>query len=158
MRLVLSLLLLSLLSCANLPVIASEDKVIREVFTTYLTNYNHHLNNSSEQADYSIYADNLTVGTNSGHKLWVLNDFIEASKRFVGGLKETGVAKIEWKDVNVKLLSDKGAVASVSTLRRDKNGEQIGVNGSATYLLALDGEQWKIISFIVHDADTMLTF
>lgn len=162
LRYIAFLLVTSIMGCASISADKNTsnqyDPEISMLFSTYMKNYNLHLQGLSDKADYSIYADVLSIGTKTGSKLWQKEEFIEGSKRFVLALKENDVAAIEWDTVQIKQLSDSGAVASVRSLRRNKNGEQIGAYGSATYLLAKSDSGWRILSFLVHEADMILSF
>ena len=125
---------------------------IRQVFDEYMAKYNHFLSHQELKQSPQLYSRDLMLMSGRNAPSVVKNHlFSKQISAFLTGLKQQGVARVEWEKVDIQLLSDKVALAANVAIRYTQSGKVHNRVG-ATYFLNKGPEGWKISAFAVHSA------
>lgn len=129
---------------------------INEFFDAYMAKYNHYLTtNEFKEAPY-LYHDTIMVMSSSVAPYTIdSSTFYQRTKSFLDNLKKQGVRRIDWINVNVRIIDKNLAVASNTAARLLENGDEFNRVG-VTYLMRKNNNEWRITSFTVHNADGVI--
>lgn len=130
---------------------SQEVKNIEAFFEAYMAKYNHYISQNEFKSQPYLYHDSIMV-MSSSVKPYVIDAeaFYVQTQRFLDNLEKQGVRRIDWDDVNIKILDKNLAMSSNTAVRYDENNavfNRVGV----TFMLRKQESEWRITSFTVHD-------
>lgn len=138
--------------------IASKTEQISTFFDAYMNKYNHYLKTNEFNDLPYLYHDTLMVMSSSVEPYTIGNSaFYQRTRAFLDNLKAQGVRKISWVDINVHMIDKNLAIASNTAARYLENGDEFNRVG-VTYMMRKTNDEWRITSFMVHDADGVIDF
>ena len=145
-------------SAVHSTAVDSDKKAIVQLFDNYMARYNHFLQTQTLNTSLRLYNDEVTVMSSQGTANQVsLEVFNQQVPVFLNNLSKNGVHKVSWREVNVRLLDEKLAMASNVAVRYIQSGDIYNQVGATYMLNKLDGE-WRISTFAVHDAQKVVQF
>ena len=138
--------------------IASKTEQISTFFDAYMNKYNHYLTTNEFNDSPYLYHDTLMVMSSSVEPYTIGDSaFYQRTRAFLDNLKAQGVRKISWVDINVHMIDKNLAIASNTAARYLENGDEFNRVG-VTYMMRKTNNEWRITSFMVHDAAGVIDF
>jgi len=134
----------------------SDEEQIKTLYAHYMQRYNHYLTHSELPLEQKLYANQIMVMNGQGSNVLTNDLFNEQVVVFLNGLKSAGVAKVNWQDININMLSERVAIVSNVAVRFTANGEVYNKVG-ATYMITKNQDKWLISAFTVHNADNVIS-
>ena len=131
---------------------------ITQLFEHYMSKYNHFIATEELKRNPSLYDDQVMLITTKGTSNTLSSDAMDKGvTAFLSDLKSKGVRKVDWENIEIKLLADHIALASNVAVRYNQNGNVYNRVG-ATYFLNKSSEGWRISAFAVHGHDNSIKF
>ena len=144
-----------------MPSFAADDPMIKTGAQTFMNGYVAHLN------AYLSGADDNAVVTKTTQDIRLPSAVIQASgvlaqlkseeqviqgfTGFLDTIKTQGVARIEWQDMQIKVLNPYAVVAHNTAVLLNERGEVLRALGG-TYILHRQNDQWAIAMRIPHQS------
>ncbi len=149
---------LVLLMCSQHNVLAgeggklSEKEQINAFFEAYMSKYNHYLTTNEFNDQPYLYHDTIMVMSSSVAPYTIgYSAFYQRTRDFLNNLKAQGVRRVNWVDINVHMIDKNLAIASNTAARFLENGDEFNRVG-VTYMMRKNDDEWRITSFMVHNA------
>lgn len=134
----------------------TDEQQIRALYANYMQRYNHYLSHSTLPLEPNLYSSQIMVLNSRGSNVFSNDSFNKQVVGFLDGLKKAGVAKVNWQDININMLSDSVALVSNIAVRYKANGE-VHNQVAATYLINKTAGNWLISAFTVHKAENVIS-
>lgn len=132
------------------------DDAINSVFSRYMQRYNTFLHSGELPLTDVLYSPQVMVINSRGNTVVTRDEFNTQVVNFLTRLKNNGVARVNWEDVNINLLSDNVALVSNKVVRYKPNGKIYNQVG-ATYFVNKVDENWFISAFTVHQYESVIS-
>ncbi|BFT30396.1 hypothetical protein D210916BOD24_15720 [Alteromonas sp. D210916BOD_24] len=137
---------------------APETEQVRAFFDAYMNKYNHYLTTNEFNDQPYLYHDTIMVMSSSVAPYTIgYSAFYQRTRAFLDNLKAQGVRRVNWVDINVHLIDKNLAVASNTAARYLENGDEFNRVG-VTYMMRKANDEWRITSFMVHNAAGVIDF